>query len=65
MERKVINGTVLIAFVCTLIILRHPLSLIGIQILIQKGIESVKSFFIVLDRFFIYLGDLPPFTRGY
>jgi hypothetical protein len=64
METKVINGIVLITFVCILMILRYPLSSMGIQILIRKGIESVKSSFIVLDRLFIYLDDLPALYQG-
>lgn len=64
METKVTNGVVLIAFVCMLMILRYPLSSMGMQILIRKGIESVKSFFTILDRFLIYLGDMPALYQG-
>ena len=64
METKVVNGIVLIAFVCILMILRYPLSSMGIQILIRKGIERVKSFFIVLDGLFIYLNNLPALYQG-
>lgn len=64
METKVINGIVLIAFVCILMVLRYPLTSMGIQILTQKGIEIIKSFFTALDRFLIYLGDMPALYQG-